>query len=276
MTNLLFSTFDIPQAAISVAATEPADANGTIEDTQPFWNTIGGERYSFGYLEEGAGNTPICTFNLGNSTTKSVDHLIIARADLLSASGVEHFYIDRSTDGSSWTNVIDVSSFSTLYGPNSHDSLTEATASTAYQYWRYRITGSDEDNGLAIFSKASFGTAFDIGVDVDDYLVKRIAPTPGAWISDAGVEYKNKVGEPQYFFRFVWRGVTDAKAQEFYNEVVRWSRTRPVFLYTPAAGGRHELLDTQRVMHVRVTEFERAIEHTNRNTISAAFTEVLG
>lgn len=279
MTNLLFSHFDIPQAAVSVTASTPAAANTAIAQTQPYWNAIGGERHSLVYLEDGDGMgsvEPNIAYDLGSSTTKSANHLIVARADLLSASAVEHVYLQRSSDGSSWTSEIDVTSFASLYGPNSHDLLSEITATSAYRYWRLLITGSTEDFGLSIFSKASFGTAFDIGVDVDDYLVKRIAPTPGAWISDAGVEYKNKVGEPQYFFRFVFKGVTNAKAQEFYNNIVRWSRTRPVFLYTPASGGRHELLDTQRVIHARLTEYERHISTDDYNVINCAFTEVLG
>lgn len=266
--TLLFSTFDVPFNSINISPAATSDSDLSI------YNWIGGRRYSYGQFAAAAASNSV-RFDLSSSVTKSSNHLIIARADILKTSGTTAVTLSRGTDGVAFTTEYTDASFAsaTLYGPRSDDYLAEFTASSAYEWWKIAFTAA---SSKFCCSKISFGTAFDIGKNVDDYKVDRVPAKEALWYSDAGSEFQTRVEEEVYRFYFRWKGVTASNSGTFFNTIGRWGYRQPFFLYTPSAGNQHVLLDNQRVMHVRLLEARKTSDKNNYHEIEASFEECLG
>lgn len=210
-------------------------------------------------------------FNLGSGTTKTADHLIIARADLLQSNGVTGITLDRSTNGSSWTTEHTVSSFSsyTLKGSSGDDLFDTFTESSAYQYWRLAMTGS---SSLFQFSKVYFGQLFDFGSDpvtVSVEIVNNVNPE----YSTGGTRKAQRTSNPRYRYKIDWRGITTAKTYEFTSAL--WARRylSPVYIVTTT---NHEILNNHNCVHCDLVSFKNDKVYTDYNNISLEFIEVIG
>jgi hypothetical protein len=80
MTNLLILVPEVPQEAATVAT---SDAWGTSIRLNELNNNRCGERYNLAALNTAKTGTALISYDVGASKTKTIDHLAIARADLL-------------------------------------------------------------------------------------------------------------------------------------------------------------------------------------------------
>jgi hypothetical protein len=269
--TLLISAFDIPAASLYISPAAAAD-----EDLNE-WNLQAPNRYSLFQFNAAAASNSI-RHDLGSAVTKSVDHLIIARADMLKTAGVTSITLSGGSDGATFgTTAHTNASFAsaTLYGPRSNDYVTEIATTSALRWWKmaYVATSTKFPH-----SKLSFGSFFDFGCDVGSYSIDRIPAKEARFYTDAGSQYQSRVSEEIYKFTMTWNKVTVAKMTTFMSTIARYAHRLPVFLYTTTAGNRHELLDSQRLIHARIVpeSIQRKDAHYDRQQITIEFQELLG
>lgn len=278
MSSLKISFPDITDAAATITQTNNSRVAITGDEDFPVLNTVTGFRYN--YFKFGTSSTSRrIEYNLGTGNTQTADHVIIARADCLQDAGVTVGYVNRSSNGTTWTTESTLSSFdsATLYGPNANDYIKTFTESSAYQWWEIAFTASGSTNFP--LSKVYLGKFFDPGVEptLRDWRIERDAGEEVKFISDNGTSYFGRKADPIYRIRARWEGVTDDLAAEFQNKIQRYSDRNPVFLYE--ADSSTDLLDSQTLIHCKIT---RAEVQRNFNgagdlaTIIAEFEEVVG
>lgn len=108
--NLLISAFDVPLNSLIV---EPGPNKAFDEDSNQY-NLQSKNRYSL--CQFTAATAHSCTrYDLGSSSTKSVDHFIIARADILKTAGVSQVVLRGS---SSFRRPDDISGLTAWYDAN--------------------------------------------------------------------------------------------------------------------------------------------------------------
>jgi hypothetical protein len=168
-TSLLIGYPDIPE----LAEITPSEA---FNIDFPHYNLITGEKYQHALLETASGTTKTITFDLG-STTKTANYVYLAKANFLQGVGlVTTFKLQRSPDGSAWTDVVSQASFNsqTLYGSKLDDWFSTFATTSAYRYWRlsYTVSGSSS----IPHSKAYFGSWLDLLGEPVDYVVKKARP----------------------------------------------------------------------------------------------------
>lgn len=281
MTALLFSNFDIPASALLVSPEHLPHEDHAIG------NLIGGERWNLFRLNETAKDSfgadqfdTSFIFDLGDGNTKAVDHLIIARADMLQALSLSgRVDLTGGSDGVTFgTTALSDTSFdtATLYGPRSHDYISELSVSTACRYWKYFV----DANTTTIFchSKISFGRALDLGKDPDFYTIDRVPAKDATWYADSGAAYQVRIDEGIYRATFEWVNLTASVINSFMSTIGRYGTQNPFFLYTSAADAQHHLLDDARVLHARLVP--GTAKATRRSgaywKLEATFEEVLG
>lgn len=212
------------------------------------------------------------TCDLGVGASKTANHLIIARADLLKSNGVTTITLDRSTDGVSWTTEHTVSSFSSyaLKGYNSNDLFDTFTESSAYRYWRVSMSGS---SNKFICSKISFGKILDLETDPFDVKIDIIHKI-GEIQSMLGNTDRLRLDEPKRKIELKYTGVSDAKIQElhelFYAGIVFYY---PCFLVTTES---HSILENNYLVHCWITDLKTRKVHTDYNELSIELLEQVG
>jgi len=263
-TSLVISYPSIPFAApyINVSAAS--------NPYRPEYNLIAGERY-LTFEKSAAATSWDITFGLG-STTKSADHLILARADILQSLGVTDLTLSRSSDDSAYTTELTTAAFAsaTLYGPDGNDYIAEFTATSAYQYWKLALSGASCKFN---FSKLNVGTFFDFGVEPSAYEIDKPPAREAAFRSDSGALRMARTDQPRYFVRLAWSHVSDALATSFMQNIERYKHINPVFLYTRSV---HAVLDNQRLLNCWLLNATSRYIEPGWNEVTADFVEVIG
>ena len=264
--NLSIAYPDIGANAITI---EPS---GTIAEGFDKFNWFKGtRRYLRGRLATAAAS-PSIIIDLGTgyaSVQNTCNHLIVARADLLKASGVTEILLDHSDNGTSWTNDVDAFMTDTMWGPSSADSISYGTATTAHRYWKiyFAISGTS----------AIECSAFQFGLsqtfrNSPSYTIER-KPVDASWQAPAGDTHFVRTQSPRYKISLTWEGEYDATTKAFLNNIARWKDERRFFLYTTA---QHQILDDKRVSHAKLESCEIETPMENWNRITTEWTEELG
>jgi hypothetical protein len=280
-TSLVISYPDIPFRCANIGASY------STSDTEPnyttdfhFINTVSGNRSTYWYTTNSS-DTHTIYYYFTSGTTAQPDHVIAARADLLPSNFTLN--VQSSTDAVSWTTETSSATLSgeTFYGAfivNSTvttDYIKEFTTSNNRRYWRIRFSKASGSNAELAVSKLYLGNFFDFNAEPDDYNIERIPAREVIFRSDSGTEKKQSTGETYYRITLDWWGVTDDKVKDFYNKIVKYAAINPVFLYTRSV---HELLDSQRLLHCRLTgcRTEQIQQKVDFNRVSCTFDQVLG
>jgi hypothetical protein len=270
--SLLLSAYDVPFSSLWISPAAAADADLTE------YNLISKNRYSLFQFNAAAVANSV-RFDLGSAVTKAVDHVIIARADILKTAGATTITLAGGSDGATFgTTAINDASFasSTLKGPRSNDYVAEISTTSALRWWRMSYAGS---SSKFCHSALSFGQWFDFGCEVNSQpLIERVPAKKASFYSDAGSQWNVRLSEEIYRITFRWERVTNAKTLSFENSILRYAHRVPLFLYTTTAGGRHELLDNQRLIHCMIVpdSYKRMETTANRVRIDLTFEEILG
>lgn len=268
-TSLMISYADIGASSISVTATPAADLD------YPEYNLVLGPRYWRFRLASNASSVAV-VYDLG-TRTRAVDHIVIARADVLQAAGCTQIVLASSPDGSSWTTRYTDGSFAsaTLLGPGPYDYYAAISATPAARYWRltYTAPGATE----FAHAKVYFGTLFDFGQEPDTYTPDRRPLTEDEYVSASDAVSLLRTDESVYRFDFTWLNITDATAESFMSLIVRQAQRAPVFLITRS---QHEVLDQRRVLHCQLLQdsvrVDQPTTRKDRNRVQASFVEILG
>lgn len=268
MTNIYIAYPDIPFNSVVITP------SATMHSFMDEMNLVCGERYQRAEFASGT-TTRNYKFDLGTayaSKQATVDHLILARADLLQAAGVTRIQLASSSDDSAYTDRIDDSSFAsaTLYGPRSDDYISTLTATAQWRYWRLTYTAG----GSTVFphSKAYFGARFAPVLD-PDYAIDRICYGRSAWRAASGAAHLARSDQPIYRVKLDWTGLTDEEVELFALRVGALRMRALFFLYTSTF---HPPLDSKRLLHVRLVDYERSSRKNNYNDLTATFEEAIG
>jgi hypothetical protein len=225
------------------------------------------------------------TFDLGTGNTRLIDHLIIGGVKSLLTSGVTGVYVQGSSNGSSWTSLMGTTSgfqTRTKDGPYSDSIIFTASyndqiagAISAYRYFKVIISGASPAAQLA-FKKLYFGAAFDIGEEPSTYNLEVSAEDDSdTWKYPRGHTIMSKAFYPKHKVTVEWDGVSDSKANEFVNKILKDPYRNTVYLYTAT---HKDPLYNNTLMHCRVVADQCRITKPNDvldwNDIVAVFEEV--
>lgn len=268
MTSFLIGYPDIPESS-EITTSEAFDLDF------PHYNLITGYKFQHAFLQTASGTTKTITFDLGASTTRSAEYVYLARADLLQDALCTTFKLQRSTDGSAWTDVVSQASFGseTLYGAKLDDWFSTFAATTAYRYWRlsYEVSGSSK----IAHSKAYFGSWLDLGREPSDFTIKRSPQSKGRFVAGSGAVHYNRMSEDAYDISLEWDVIADAEAVEFEKRIIDRKHIDTFLFYTDSV---HNILDNHRVMLGKVKNASRVQDRhmPNCNRLSLEFEELIG
>lgn len=221
---------DIPRRAISSSAnSENAD--------YPHENLFYGGKTIF-WQSAAAVTSSQITFDLGSGITSAAEYFAVAGLNSIIAQtpGTLTLQLRASTDNFAASDVLISEATpltsANLIGTYDEDYLKSFTLSTAYRYWRFKITTSN-----AVYHKLRalyFGAFFDFDGKSPRYPYD-ISPRQagGSFISDAGTMFATSSGRAKYRGNLAWTGITDAVRNEFFEKIGRYLMDYPIFFYEP-------------------------------------------
>lgn len=265
-TNLLIAYPQITIDATTVTTSTSADSS------YPIANCITGARANGTQLASAATSSWV-KFDLGASSSKTIEYLIVAGAKSLKAAGSKKCLLDGSTDDVSYTNICGAASTFqslSLYGPHSEDLIFTSDlgdsvsgtlpATISYRYWRFWAAGEGtEPSKKWPFSKVYFGSWFDFGRDPihPRVITKRIR---------TGSDRQSFYG-----FTFTWEGITSAKLNEAFSKFLG-NQDVPIFLYTSLYS---DVLLDHTLVHCTVASYTVTPVIDNTYTLQITFEELI-
>lgn len=269
---------DVPVSALTVTSNQASTA---LDADYPIVSLFSGRRHNYFQLATASSQLRI-TFDLGTGNSRVVDHLILGGCPVLLSDAIASAILDGSNDASNYTNILGgTSNFTTrtFNGPDGDDLIYTSTynntlsySATSYRYFRITL---DESSGLSSFalSKLYFGAAFDMGQEPATYDMEVSTESDAdTWKAERGHTFMTKAFHPKHRFTIEWDGVTDAKAEEFDQKVLKNPYRDYVWLY---AGSFQDPLYDNKLVYCKVvdTECEIVKEEENYNNIKAVFEE---
>lgn len=281
MTNLVIAR---PQIWTEAVAADGQDLEN-IDERNSYESVVSGPRHTFAQ-RNGTSTNVVFQWNMASSASREIEFCIVAHARTLLYQTMGAFYLQGSTNNSTWTTIIgqtDTQNNWTLMGPRGNDVVMcselgnynqgSLPDTTSYRYYRVLMYSS----AASYFKthKLYFGSWFDMGRDPASIEMSRTAATPAEHPYDSGgVDlYEPRLG--LYEYSLSWEGVSDAKAEEFMQDVVgNHHRHKGLFLVTLS---NRDVLDRKDVVHVELLEAssERPYDRPDTNTITATFREMI-
>ena len=281
MTSLMIGYPDIPMRATGIKswATNASTETPNEGDDYQAVNAYEGDRTAY-WKSSYSKSEHNLRFDLGPSGDRSASFLILSGLDALQAlypTTTTQFELMRSVDDSSYTAEQTISNLHSLslVGPNTADYITTFTASSAYRYWKARISSTaGTADFTSLIGKVYFGHLFDMGVEPATYSIER-AIVPAEFYAASGSRFSGKLNLPKYKISLEWEGVDDSVIKLFFDEIYSKRNTHTFFLYTSSY---HDILDDKRLIHVALEDARTRDPHniSNFNTLTADFIEVLG
>lgn len=269
---------DVPEAALVVTTTV------AFAEDYPLAASFYGVGYNHARLNAASGNLEV-TFDLGTGNSRTIDHLVIGGVKSLVASSVNTIKVAGSNNGSTWIDQLGTSSSfltRTRNGPYSDDVVFTATYNddiagtlAAYRYFKLTIAKASGTAQFA-FRKLYFGQAIDMGKEPDSYDLEVLTEGDAdTWKYPRGHTIMSKAYYPKHRITVEWDGVSDAKANEFFDKVIKDPYRSTVYLYT---SDYDDPLYDNKLMHCRVVadscDVSKDNERVNWNTVKAVFEEV--
>lgn len=266
---------DVTVSALTVTSTR------TYEEDYSVVNMHTGPRHNYAQVVAAAANVEI-TYDLGTGNSRLVDHFILGGCAVLVADGIGTVRLSGSNDNVSYANVLGGNSnftSRTFNGPDGDDLIYTATyndtlaaSNASYRYFRVRL---EDASGVSKFplSKLYFGAAFDMGQEPATYDMEvSTEQDSDTWRAERGHTLMTKAFHPKHRFTVEWDGVSDAKATEFQDKILRNPYRDYMWLY---AGTFQDPLYDNRLVYCKVVDSECEVvkEEDNYNNIKAVFEE---
>lgn len=260
-TNLLFAYPQIwVDGTLSISASA---ATG-----YPKENVTAGPRRRSTRLATAASGLTI-SVDLGSALQKTIQYVIVSRADILKNQGCTIAAVEASSDNfvANFNSVGGTSGnfqSKTFYGPRSEDVLFTSSINSdygalsytgTYRYWRISFQGATVAWQA---NKVYLGSWFDMGRDPTSVRVEKRVTS----LQDR---------DSRYVFTFDWEGLTD-QTKEYFTFYIADKPYDGVFLYTSSY---HDLLLGHRLLHCRLVEHRWSQSFTGANNLSATFEEMI-
>ena len=250
MTNCLIGYPDIPK---STSLGEPSMATGYNARS-----VVTGSRGDHVKLVAN-GTTATYEWDYGANTTPA--YLYVARADLVrkADSAATTWTVTGSASSSFTSPDTKTGTFNTsdLKNPRSEDLITTFTYSSAYRYWRARLTTTASIKHE--FSKIYLGSWFDFGRE------------PVANVEQTRRAASKWARATAFAIRLQWRGISDSLVNSLNTKIVQYRDTNPVILYD--AGDI--ILGGYRVIHARISDVDVQLDTYDSNSVSIEFEELI-
>lgn len=276
--DLVLAYPDIPYRALTFTVDEAADTGDGL-------NTIYGNRLSY-YRRVSSNQEIIFTYDLGSGNTATAEYLILGRIKPFILSAIAgsvtcRFYLEASTNNFSTTTTVHdsgaISSTSGLVGPNGEDYYAAFTESSAFRYWRVRLTLSAAGSPAAFtyVSKIYFGKFYTFGgiEPAYPYSIQYAQPIRD-FKSDYGNLYRSRSGKLQKKFSFQWIAISDSERKTFDEKIGKLYDITSFFLVAPNSSFRNPLNDNV-LYHAWITSYEITTSSTikDNNSITMALIE---
>lgn len=255
MTNCLLIYPDIPVNLTGSSIREPVAASGY----SPKNISTGGRAEEF--RAASATRQTVWEWDMGASYTAMPDHFALCRADLLYYS--QYLPVSYTIQGAADAAFTGASIVSGLYGPASltgnasEDFIRSISFNTAQRYWRVTLSTTNEVTHQ--LSKLYLGRYFDFGKEPTfDYAESFAYKTPAE-------------RRPPRRFNLTWRGITNAKKQDFISKIAKYRDTNSVIVWDQA----DYILSNMRSCHCRIVDLKIDSVTYNNNTISVYFEELV-
>ena len=257
--DLVFAYPDIPYRAITFTVDEAAEFGDSL-------NTIYGNRASY-YRKTSANQEIIFTYDLGSGNTATAEYLILARIKPFILSAIAgsvtcRFYLEASTNNFSTTTTVHdstaISSTSGLVGPNGEDYYAAFTESSAFRYWRVRLTlsGAGSPAAFTYVSKIYFGKFYAFGGTEPSYPYSIQYTQPiRDFKADYGNLYRSRSGKLQKKFAFQWSAITDTERATFESKIGKLYDVTSFFIVAPNSSFRNPLNDNV-LYHAWIDSYE--------------------
>lgn len=215
--------------------------------------------------------------DLGSGNSATVDHFIIQGIEGLTAQSIDTVILrGGNTDISSgFTDIVNVDLGAvSLIGPTGRDAIETFTETSAYRFFEIFI-----DSSVAAVARLySLGRFFiGIGFDMGREPVFEFSRLPQFAENrmSSGALARQRIGELKYKFRFTWEGITDAKVEQFYSDIVHGTNRNSLYLYTTA---NHQILNDEQLVHCKLASAvtDNASGIPDFNTVIAEFEEIVG
>lgn len=229
--------------------------------------TAGSRRRSTRLAAAASGLT--VTVDLGAAAAKTIQYIIVSRADILKNQGCTIAAVEASSDNfvANFNSVGGTSGnfqSKTFYGPRSEDVIFTSALNSdygslsytgTYRYWRISFQGATVAWQA---NKIYLGSWFDMGRDPVSSQVSRVATSRADRAS-------------RYVFTFEWEGLSD-QTKEYFTFYIADKPYDGVFLHTQSY---HDILLGYRLLHCRLVEHSWSQSFTGTNNLSATFEEMI-
>jgi len=271
MADLKFLWHDITRTQLELNNITKFIAGTTGTTDEPAVNLFGGDR-ALKFKRGAIGTTAEFDFNLGSGSVRAIfpQYTVLSRVNLTIGSDDLDPNIPNETvrvdvfgaDDAAFTAPDQEMFFpelSQLVGPNNDDFIIEHSFVTDRRFWRYRITTIN--SVLIELGKIISGKFFEFNRD----------PSTPATITSRRKNPKNR--REIRIFELTFEGITDAKCEEFYNNIFRFRQFYPVMLYV---SGRNELLDNETLLHCIVRNWSvEPRTPIDNNRVRISFEEII-
>lgn len=232
MEALKISFNDIPARCLaSSASSENAD--------YPHQNVLGGSK-TLHWESAVAVTASNIVLDMGSGNTASIDHAIVSglNAILALTPGTLNVYIQGSTDNFVGSTVTVFSKLSVvqadLIGTYGEELLFEGSSSTAFRYWRLRITTSN--SVIHKIRKLGLGLYYDFDNRSPRFpyeLGQSANPMDKGFMSDAGTMFVSSSGRAARSYNFSWNGISDDIREEFMAKIGQYLADWPLWFVEP-------------------------------------------
>jgi hypothetical protein len=264
--NLVISYPNVAKNSAMIAT------NQTWKTLKNHWNLYRGNRYHYAELESANSNPREWVFTL--NTPQTVDHIVLARADMLLATGDTNIKLEFSNNGTLWQESwSDVITSDKLTGIRNQDFIVNTYNFGSRSHWRFTITGG---TGVTQFSKLYLGKAFDFGVNTSSINDRLFFPNQQKFLGTSGSAYLQQVDAGRNVVNLTFDGVSDADADRFISEIISMQNTHQgVFLWNP---NETRLLNQNILLHCRIVNWSKkdVLGFPNWNQITIELEELLG
>jgi hypothetical protein len=257
---------DIGFDAISVDTTQ------AYKDFFPVYNLFAGTRYAHAELQTSTSSNRDVVIT--GKQASSASYLIIARADRLIAQGITSITLSRSSDNITFTDVETFNPSGQLTGNKNQDIIRTFTQTSAFQFWRLRLSGS---SAVTRFSKAYFGNMFVFDREPESYEISTIEAVNRDFVASSGAVFPQKSGNSKLRFNISWNGLSEDNKNDFEKLVGIKKDKAGMFLHADNTASQ-KILNNNSLVHVTLVDYriENLENYPDWNRLTCDFVEQIG
>jgi hypothetical protein len=267
--NLKIGIPDIPGQAYNIDSSD--DFGDSELGARKLYNVLARNRYSFAKSEDSNTDAKWIRVQLADGVAKRANFVFVANGATLSDQGLNQLKLQRSSNGSSWTDQ------HTLGTPNkglqAKDYFEKFDLSDAFQWWR--LLASFTTAGVWHTGPIMFGELLTLS-QAPFSSQRRIVDDQGAFITDANTAEYEQVGTLKRAWQFSFEGLNHSDIDILEQRIIPNANRHSFVLHTE---DNTNLLQGSDVAHVELIgdpRIGRPDGAADWYTLDIEFMELLG